>query len=134
MLFFLLAAVAVCWVVFSAGGKSFDWRVALFRTGVGAALAIPAWYCAKESHSHRRSQRRNKRIQLELEAIEPYLERLDDELLRKEILKEKVNDYFGSKMAAEIALEEKQSKGGGVSLSQKELMDLLPHIGKFLNK
>ena len=134
MLFFLIAAVAVCWVVFTSNSASFDWRVALFRVGVGAALAVPAWYCAKESQAHRRSQRRNKRIQLELEAIEPYLERLDDDALRKQILKEKVNDYFGSKMAEEIALEERKSDGGNVTFSQKELLNLLPQITKILKQ
>ena len=92
--FFVIMAVMIAYVVFSLNTDKFSWEMGLFRVGVGMALLIPAYYCAKESSKHREAERRNRRLQIELATIEPYLEKLDSPDEMKAILKEKANSYF----------------------------------------
>lgn len=92
--FFVVMAGMIAYVVLSVNGNGFRWEMGLFRVGVGMALLIPAYYCAKESSKHREAERRNRRLQIELATIEPYLEKLDSPEEMKAILKEKANSYF----------------------------------------
>lgn len=92
--FFVIMAGMIAYVVLSVNGNGFSWEMGLFRVGVGMALLIPAYYCAKESSKHREAERRNRRLQIELATIEPYLEKLDSPDEMKAILKEKANSYF----------------------------------------
>lgn len=92
--FFVVMAGMIAYVVLSVNGIGCRWEMGLFRVGVGMALLIPAYYCAKESSKHREAERRNRRLQIELATIEPYLEKLDSPDEMKAILKEKANSYF----------------------------------------
>jgi len=56
-----------------------DWRLLSIRTITTFTLAIPAFYAVKESGKHRLAERRYRKMQLELAAIDPYLELLDKE-------------------------------------------------------
>jgi hypothetical protein len=79
----------------------FRWEMGLFRVGVGLALLVPAYYCAKESAKHRESEKRNRRLQIELATIEPYLEKLNDDPGMREILKKKADSYFMGQLQKE---------------------------------
>jgi hypothetical protein len=81
-------------VVESLTTPNFRWEMGLFRVGVGLALLVPAYYCAKESAKHREAEKRNRRLQIELVTIEPYLEKLNDDPAMREILKKKADSYF----------------------------------------
>jgi hypothetical protein len=81
-------------VVESLSTPTFRWEMGLFRVGVGLALLVPAYYCAKESAKHREAEKRNRRLQIELATIEPYLEKLNDDPAMREILKKKADSYF----------------------------------------
>ncbi|MEY4568771.1 MAG: hypothetical protein RLZZ398_210 [Verrucomicrobiota bacterium] len=81
-------------VVESLTTPNFRWEMGLFRVGVGLALLVPAYYCAKESAKHREAEKRNRRLQIELATIEPYLEKLNDDPAMREILKQKADSYF----------------------------------------
>ena len=81
-------------VVESLTTPNFRWEMGLFRVGVGLALLVPAYYCAKESAKHREAEKRNRRLQIELATIEPYLEKLNDDPAMREILKRKADSYF----------------------------------------
>lgn len=81
-------------VVDSVKTPDFRWEMALFRVGVGLAFLVPAYYCGRESAKHREAEKRNRRLQIELATIEPYLEKLHDDPTMREILKEKANSYF----------------------------------------
>jgi hypothetical protein len=81
-------------VVESLTTPNFRWEMGLFRVGVGLALLVPAYYCAKESAKHREAEKRNRRLQIELATIEPYLEKLNDDPAMREILKKKADSYF----------------------------------------
>lgn len=92
--FFVVMASVITYVVLSINGNGFRWEMGLFRVGVGMALLIPAYYCARESYRHREAEKRNRRLQIELATIEPYLEKLDNPEEMKAILKEKAKSYF----------------------------------------
>lgn len=91
---FLIMASVITYVVFSIKSDNFRWEMGLFRVGVGMALLIPAYYCAKESNKHREAEKRNRRLQIELATIEPYLEKLHSPEEMRVILKDKANSYF----------------------------------------
>lgn len=93
--FFILMACVIMWIVYEIRSEEFNWEVALFRVAVAAALLAPAWYCARESTRHRKVENRNRRIELELAAINPYLESLSQE--NKQAVIERLADrYFGN--------------------------------------
>jgi len=94
LLFFLLMIGIVVYVVLTLGGNEFRWQMGLFRVGVGLALLVPAYYCTRESAKHREAEKRNRRLQIELATIEPYLEKLNDDPAMLEILKQKADSYF----------------------------------------
>jgi hypothetical protein len=91
---FGVMAYVIYHVVESLSTPAFRWEMGLFRVGVGLALLVPAYYCAKESAKHREAEKRNRRLQIELATIEPYLEKLNDDPAMREILKKKADSYF----------------------------------------
>jgi hypothetical protein len=93
VLFLILVISIVIWVVYSIH-SDFNWQMALFRLGVGMVCAAPAYYCAKESSKHRRSEAINRKIALEFAAIGPYLEQIDKEK-GKAIIEKLATQYFG---------------------------------------
>lgn len=69
------------------------WRNMLTRLPVSLVIFIPAGYLISESSKHRSVQRENKKIELELAALPPYLELFNDG--KKQDIKEQlVPKYF----------------------------------------
>lgn len=101
LLCFGVMAYVIYHVVESLNTPTFRWEMGVFRVGVGLALLVPAYYCAKESTKHREAEKRNRRLQIELATIEPYLEKLNDDPAMREILKKKADSYFMGQMHAE---------------------------------
>lgn len=97
--FFGLMGVVVLIIVFSVGVKDFNWEVALFRLGVAVTLIAPAIYCAKESSKHRALETRNRRIELELASLRPFLEDLPGKTV-EEITAKLAEQYFGKGLEA----------------------------------
>lgn len=91
---FGVMAYVIYHVVESLSTPTFRWEMGLFRVGVGLALLVPAYYCARESAKHREAEKRNRRLQIELATIEPYLEKIKDDPTMREILKKKADSYF----------------------------------------
>ena len=91
---FGIMAYVIYHVVESLSTPTFRWEMGLFRVGVGLALLVPAYYCARESAKHREAEKRNRRLQIELATIEPYLEKINDDPAMREILKKKADSYF----------------------------------------
>ncbi|MBT2736204.1 hypothetical protein [Bacillus sp. ISL-7] len=90
-----MVAVIVFGVVFLLMHKgAFDWTALVSRivlTGVGITLFT---YCAKQATNHRNEERRNRKIELELASLDPYLKDLEPEK-QKEVKQTLVNKYFG---------------------------------------
>ncbi len=55
----------------------FDWKKALGRIPFSAAILVPAFYLAKESNKHRTVEFTNRRRELILSTIDPYLSLLE---------------------------------------------------------
>ncbi|MYL69235.1 hypothetical protein GLW00_00125 [Halobacillus litoralis] len=71
-----------------------EWTTLVSRTiltGVGLTLFT---YCAKQAGNHRFEERRNRKIELELASLDPYLKDLDEEE-QKQVKQSLVNKYFG---------------------------------------
>ena len=88
-------------IVFITIKEGVDWRLILFRMSAAIVLGFPAWYAAHESSIHRKNEIRNRKIELELASIDPYLEKLPDDI--KQGLKSKLTErFFGQKDNMEI--------------------------------
>lgn len=127
------------WMVFhvveSLTEPSFRWEMGLFRVGVGLAMLVPAFYCARESAKHREAGNRNRRLQIELATIEPYLEKIHDDAQMRAILKEKANSYFLGQTVSEPSDESEE----GISpkeLRRREdqLMEIIKALGGALKR
>lgn len=75
---------ALIYAVGSAAGDSLQFT--LYKTSISAVGLIIAGYAARQAGEHRREERAAKRMALDLAAMEPFLEQLEDaSALREEI-------------------------------------------------
>ncbi|MGE6541101.1 hypothetical protein [Bacillus luti] len=74
-------------------------------TGVGLTLFT---YGAKQATNHRNEERRNRKIELELASLDPYLKDLDTEE-QKKVKHDLVNKYFGVELPS-VAPQQAQPK------------------------
>lgn len=80
----LSTAVALLLAIGSAADDSIQFT--LYKTGVSVIGLIVAGYCARQAAEHRREERIAKRLHLDLNALEPFLEQVENpEKLRTEI-------------------------------------------------
>ncbi|MGG1417537.1 hypothetical protein ABE220_01415 [Bacillus subtilis] len=90
-----MIAVITFGVIFLLMHKgAFDWTSLVSRivlTGIGLTLFT---YCAKQATNHRTEERRNRKIELELASLDPYLKDLETEE-QKKVKQDLVNKYFG---------------------------------------
>lgn len=80
--------------IFISAADGFDWKLALFRVGAAFVLAVPAAYAAKESAKHRGLENHNRRSELELASLDPFLEKLPKET-RDKVKEELTKKFFG---------------------------------------
>lgn len=64
----------------------------VFRLATSVLLLVPAIYAAQESTKHRDRERANRKLQLELSAIDAYLELLPPE--QRQLIKGKMTEKF----------------------------------------
>lgn len=83
------------WTIIDLSADGFNWTKSLIRLLAAAALSYPATYAARESTKHRNLETLNRKAELELASINPFIEILPDQL--KHTIKEKlVEKYFGN--------------------------------------
>lgn len=83
---------------------TFDWTTLTSRivlTGIGLTLFT---YCAKQASIHRNEERRNRKIELELASLDPYLKDLDTQK-QKEVKQQLVGKYFGVELPGTVSYE-----------------------------
>lgn len=115
-LWLMISMVAfIGFTIFITATNGFDWKLALFRIGAALALAIPAAYAAKESEKHRLLENHNRRSELELASLDPYLEKLPEDTRNK--VKEELTKKFFGLNSQEIKAED--------SVSSAAILDLL---------
>lgn len=124
---FAFMAGIVVWVVWSVQAKDFNWQIALFRVGVALALVAPAIYCARESSRHRALETRNRRIELELASLNPFLEQLPQEKVHA-IIEGLTSEYFGNQ------IENPDGKSSGLTklknLKAEDLIKVIELLSK----
>ena len=72
--------------------ETIDWKLLAIRAITTFTLAIPAFYAVRESNKHRIAEYRYRKMQLELAAVDPYLELLDKTM--RDQIKQKLSEKF----------------------------------------
>lgn len=92
--FFLGAIGAIAWLIVGVHSAQVDWEMVVFRFALVVVVLVPAFYFARESGRHLQREAHNRRIELELPALQPFLARLPEKDAQ-DIIKAKANQYFG---------------------------------------
>lgn len=102
---------------------SYSWNVALVKVIAVVILIYPATYASRESAMHRKLEIYNRKLELELASINPFIETFDE--ASKKNTKEKLVDrYFGNN-----DIESSESKNDLIPISSLEkISDLLINI------
>lgn len=119
----LMAAVAGYTFYHSLLHPEVDWKLFAFRLGTTIIIALPALYAAQESAKHREREKMNRKIHLELSAIDAYLELLP-EAKKHELKGQLTEKFFGQ--------NDPQSKDEPVT--KHDLFDLLSTALKNISK
>ncbi len=93
-LFFLGAIAAIGLLIWMVHSAQVDWEMVVFRFALVVVVLVPALYFARESARHMQREAHNRRIELELSALQPFIARLPDKEAQ-EIIKKKADQYFG---------------------------------------
>lgn len=90
-----ILSILLIYTIWHITGAQFDWKVALIRIVAFSVLLYPASYAAKEAAKHRKLENINRKSELDLASIHPFIEILPEE--KKQIIKEKlVYKFFGN--------------------------------------
>lgn len=76
---FILTVPEIYKIISNIENYSLDWRTTLARIPYSLILFVPAFYLARESNKHRNTEVQNKRRELILSTIDPYLALLPEE-------------------------------------------------------
>ncbi|WP_319408817.1 hypothetical protein [uncultured Desulfosarcina sp.] len=87
-----IGIILIIYFVYNFSKSPFDWRILISKIGVTITLFIPAFYMARESNRHRQREIHNRKMELELASIGPYLELLPKE--KQDELKAKLSEKF----------------------------------------
>lgn len=85
--------------------SQYEWHISLLRIIATTIFIYPVQYAASQSGKHREQELYNKKMELDLSAINPFIELFDDK--KKQEIKEKLVDkYFNNNLVS----NEKQSE------------------------
>ncbi|GGE22989.1 hypothetical protein [Psychroflexus salis] len=125
----LVLSGLLIYTIWDISGDSFDWTKSLIRILSAAALSYPATYAARESSKHRRLESLNRKAELELTAIGPFIELLPDE--KKQEIKEKlVEKYFGNNHNSISDLDDKRDENVSIGTIERIVKTLIPFLKK----
>ncbi len=125
----LVLSGLLIYTIWDISGDSFDWTKSLIRILSAAALSYPATYAARESSKHRRLESLNRKAELELTAIGPFIELLPDE--KKQEIKEKlVEKYFGNNHNSISDLDDKGDENVSIGTIERIVKTLIPFLKK----
>lgn len=129
---FLAMGGMVIWAVSSMtmGPNGIDWSTFAFRLSLATAFLGPGLYCAKESSRHWTEEKHNRRISLELAALDPFIVKLD-EAKQKQIIEKMADEYFGRGPAHEMG--DDQTAWKKMQFSADQLFNLAERIAKILH-
>lgn len=95
IVFMVTLSGLLVYTIWDISSANYDWIKSLIRIIAAAALSYPATYAAKESTKHRALENINRKMELELASLTPFIEMLPDEK-KKEIKVKLVDKYFGN--------------------------------------
>jgi hypothetical protein len=126
--FMSILSLILIWTIWGVGSDQYDWKMALVRILSALVLTYPATYAVQESTKHRKLENSNRKAELELASINPFIEILDDE--KKQQIKERLVDrYFGNN---EVNIEKETDRSDdGVPL---KVLDKVVDIFKEIKK
>jgi len=128
ILMITLSAILIC-TIWDISGENYDWTKSLIRIIAAAALSYPATYAAQESSKHRKLETINRKAELELAAINPFIELLPEN--KKQEIKEKlVEKYFGNNQSHNDSDGKKDDDEVSLNALDKVLKTVLSHIKK----
>lgn len=127
IIFMTILSALLIYTIWDMSYGTFDWTKSLIRIIAAAALSYPATYASQESNKHRKQENYNRRIELELASVNPFIELLDDSK-KKEIKEKLVEKYFGNNHQIEF------SEKGDVELSVSTFERVGKLIGGLINK
>lgn len=123
-----LSAILIC-TIWDISGDNFDWTKSFIRILAAAALSYPATYAARESSKHRKLEILNRKAELELTAINPFIELLPEQ--KKQEIKEKlVEKYFGNHGTLWTDLDDKKDEDVSIGTVERIIKTVLPFIKK----
>ena len=125
---FVLSGLLI-YTIWDISSDTFDWTKSLVRILAAAALSYPATYAARESSKHRKLENLNRKAELELAAINPFIELLPEQ--KKQEIKEKlVEKYFGNNQNIISDLDEKGDENVSIGTIERIVKTLIPFIKK----
>lgn len=95
LFFMVLLTGLLIYTIYHITGGEFNWKVAIVRIVAFSALLYPATYASKESAKHRRLENVNRKSELDLASINPFIEILP-EAKKQEIKEKMVEKFFGN--------------------------------------
>jgi hypothetical protein len=101
------------YAVGSAANDSIQFTI--YKTSISVIGLIVAAYCARQAAEHRKEERTAKRLALDLAALEPFLEQIDDP---KELREEIARRVFVPERLASDGEGSVRVKGGSMSITQ----------------
>jgi len=119
----LMGVIGTITFIHSLAHPEVDWKLFGFRLGTTLIIALPALYLAQESAKHRQRENTNRKLHLELAAIDAYLELLPDS--EKQKIKGGLTEKF-------FGQAETHSKDDVVT--QHQLFNLVADVVKNLTK
>lgn len=106
--FMILFSGVLIYTIWDLNSENLEWHKALIRIIAAVSLSYPATYAARESSKHRNLENINRKAELELAAINPFIELLPDD--KKQAIKEKlVEKYFGNDVNLNTSTDEDMS-------------------------
>jgi hypothetical protein len=94
--------------IWKIGDVDYDWHKAIIRIIASAILIYPATYASRESGKHRKLENLNRKLELELSSISPFIEILEDSK-KQEIKAKLVEKYFGNNNYNEDDIEKNEN-------------------------
>lgn len=95
----LVLSIILVYCIWDIKDPGVEWHKIAIRVFSVSILIYPAVYCARESSKHREQETINRKAELELASISPFIANLDDDVQQK--IKEKLADkYFGNPLKA----------------------------------
>jgi uncharacterized coiled-coil protein SlyX len=129
LFFMVLLTGLLIYTIYHVTGTSFNWQVTIVRIVAFSVLLYPATYAARESSKHRRLENLNRKSELDIASINPFIEILPEE--KKQAIKERmVEKFFGNSKDLETEDKKDNSEELTVSGFERLIKALIPFLKK----